>query len=64
MSDWVCMVCSTPLPADYDPQYCCAGASNECGCMGQPSNPPVCSDKCWSELLSRNCSSPQHSEKP
>lgn len=61
MSDFYCLVCHTPLPPDYDPQYCCPGASNECGCMGQPTNPPVCSDECWNALLKRNSSPQQRS---
>jgi len=28
---------------------CCSG--HECGCMGQPVEPPVCSDKCYLEFM-------------
>lgn len=30
---------------DYDPKMCCDGF--ECGCMGQPTEPPVCSKECY-----------------
>lgn len=43
-----CEICEIDL-VNYDPQYCCSG--HECGCMGQPNNPPVCSSKCYDILL-------------
>ena len=39
-----CMVCGKPMP-DYEPQGCCDG--RECGCMGLPIEPPICSEECW-----------------
>ena len=39
-----CYVCNGPVP-DYEPAYCCSG--QECGCYGQPLEPPMCSSKCW-----------------
>jgi len=37
-----CIICGKPL--DYEPQYCCDG--KDCGCMGGPVEPPVCSTAC------------------
>lgn len=33
------------------PQMCCSGY--ECGCMGQPIDPVVCSDNCYDEIINR-----------
>jgi hypothetical protein len=52
MSDYDCMMCHKPLADDYDPQMCCSGY--DCGCRGQPTNPPICSDACWDALMKRN----------
>lgn len=38
-----CLICTKPVH-DYIPQYCCSGY--ECGCMGQPIDPCVCSSEC------------------
>ena len=38
-----CLICGKPVP-DYEPQMCCSG--RECGCMGQPIEPCVCSIEC------------------
>lgn len=43
MIQWECFVCGTPVP-DYEPEYCCDG--RECGCMGKPIEPPLCSVEC------------------
>ena len=40
-----CVVCS----AEIEVRYCCDG--RDCGCMGQPIDPPVCDDKCYDELM-------------
>ncbi len=45
--DYTCIVCDKPLP-DYVPQGCCSG--HECGCLGMPIEPPVCSEECFSNL--------------
>jgi len=35
-------------PDEINPkQYCCSGASNECGCYGQPTSPPLLYDINW-----------------
>ncbi len=46
-----CMMCQKPLE-NYDPQMCCGGF--DCGCMGLPTNPPICSEECWDALIKRN----------
>ena len=40
-----CIVCGVEIEI----QMCCSG--RECGCMGQPINPPICSYKCYDELM-------------
>ena len=45
-----CMMCGKDMP-DYEPKMCCSG--RECGCMGMPTNPPICSDECWDRLMNR-----------
>lgn len=49
--EYGCIVCHKAL-SNYDPQMCCNGF--DCGCMGQPTNPPVCSEECWGALMNRN----------
>lgn len=41
---YFCWCCKKKMP-DWKPQYCCNG--RECGCMGQPIEPPLCSAECW-----------------
>ena len=43
-----CLICQAPV-ADYDPKLCCSGF--ECGCMGQPTEPCVCSQECDSACM-------------
>jgi hypothetical protein len=38
-----CAICNRPVPG-WEPILCCSGY--ECGCMGQPTEPCVCSNKC------------------
>ena len=38
-----CIICGKPVE-DYNPKMCCDGF--ECGCMGQPTEPCVCSKEC------------------
>ena len=41
-----CEICNTPIEIIT----CCSG--HECGCMGQPSEPPVCSSvTCYDEFM-------------
>jgi hypothetical protein len=43
-----CLICEKPVP-EYEPTFCCLGI--DCGCMGQPIEPCVCSDRCWNALI-------------
>jgi hypothetical protein len=43
-----CLICQRPVYG-YEPQMCCSG--HECGCMGQPMNPCVCSKECSDALF-------------
>ena len=45
-----CIICGTPVP-DYKPEYCCPG--HDCGCMGLPMEPPICSQEYWDELMGK-----------
>jgi hypothetical protein len=40
-----CIVCNEEIEV----QMCCSG--RDCGCMGQPVEPPVCSEECHYELM-------------
>jgi len=44
MQAWYCEnpACDNEIP---EPTMCCDG--HECGCMGKPIEPPVCSEKCF-----------------
>jgi hypothetical protein len=46
----LCIVCEKEMP-DYVPRYCCDG--RDCGCYGQPIDPPICSDNCMKEIMKR-----------
>jgi len=41
--DYYCLICQKSL-FDYEPEFCCSG--QDCGCLGKPTNPPVCSKRC------------------
>lgn len=43
MGNGFCMVCGGDL--GYEPQMCCSG--RDCGCMGMPVDPPICSEECY-----------------
>lgn len=43
-----CLICGTEVH-DYDPMMCCSG--KDCGCMGMPTNPCVCSPECYEALI-------------
>ena len=36
-----CLICGKEIEV----QVCCSGG--DCGCMGQPTEPPVCSSECY-----------------
>lgn len=42
-----CMVCGTKFMGP-EPQMCCSG--RDCGCMGMPVDPIVCSEDCYNKL--------------
>ncbi len=46
MSDQ-CIICGKDVP-DYEPEMCCSGW--ECGCLGLPLEPPLCSIECGEAL--------------
>lgn len=43
-----CLICGKSV-LDYEPEMCCDG--RECGCMGQPTNPCVCSKECGAAVF-------------
>lgn len=46
-----CMMCKKEYIDVKGVQYCCDGM--ECGCMGQPIDPMICSDRCWDAFNER-----------
>jgi len=40
-----CIVCGNEIELTM----CCSG--RDCGCMGKPIDPPVCSSECYDELF-------------
>jgi hypothetical protein len=45
-----CPSCGKVAPEDYEPPpMCCSGY--ECGCMGLPIEPYICSKECWNKLV-------------
>lgn len=48
---WHCEICRKPVP-DYVPEFCCSPTTESpCGCLGQPIDPCVCSDRCCDALM-------------
>lgn len=45
--EYTCDICGK-IVIGYKPQLCCNGF--ECGCMGKPVEPCVCSDECFEKL--------------
>lgn len=43
-----CEICGVEIEV----RICCSG--HMCGCMGQPIDPPVCSDKCYDKFMNKN----------
>lgn len=41
-----CEMCGREIQVNI----CCNG--HECGCMGQPTEPPVCSEQCYDDFMS------------
>jgi hypothetical protein len=51
--DFVCCECKQLMPEDYKPsQACCSGY--QCGCMGLPDWPAVCSQACNNKMLKKD----------
>ena len=46
-----CMVCGNSFMSK-EPQTCCSG--RDCGCMGQPIEPVVCSPDCYQKLMNKD----------
>jgi len=46
--DLNCMVCGKDFKGPA-PLMCCSG--RECGCMGLPTEPIVCSNECYDKLM-------------
>lgn len=46
-----CIQCGKPVQ-DYEPKMCCSG--RDCGCLGQPTEPAICSQECWDKFEVRN----------
>ena len=44
----LCICCNEEIN-NYEPEMCCSGI--ECGCLGLPINPPVCSTECEEIIL-------------
>jgi hypothetical protein len=43
-----CEVCCKPVPG-FKYEYCCSG--HECGCLGMPAEPCICSEECWDKFV-------------
>jgi hypothetical protein len=46
-----CMVCGEEFKGE-EPEMCCSG--RDCGCMGVPIDPIICSEECYNKLPFRN----------
>ena len=60
MKTWTCVICGKEVP-DYKPIYCCDGS--QCGCMGLPIEPCLCSKEC-AEWLYRSTTDEEDTIKP
>lgn len=43
-----CSICDVEIEV----QMCCSG--HQCGCMGMPVDPPVCSEKCYDAYMNKS----------
>jgi len=50
LHDLTCMVCGKEFKVEK-PKMCCSGT--DCGCMGFPIDPVVCSDECFISLKTK-----------
>jgi hypothetical protein len=46
-----CMVCGKTYMGE-DPKMCCSG--RDCGCLGLPIEPMVCSEECYNKILNNS----------
>lgn len=46
--DLYCMVCGGEFKGE-PPKMCCSG--RDCGCLGQPIEPVVCSEECYNKIM-------------
>lgn len=46
-----CRICKENYMGEY-PKGCCDG--KECGCMGLPIDPAICSEECWKKFMDKN----------
>lgn len=49
--DLTCIICGESFRGE-EPKMCCSG--RECGCMGLPIDPVVCSKECYEKGLNQN----------
>lgn len=49
--DLTCMVCGKEFMG-LEPQICCSG--RDCGCMGKPIDPVVCSQECYEKIVDKS----------
>ena len=56
MKEWQCITCDeeklVEVNDDYEEEYCCSGATNQCGCAGMPTNPVFCVE-CHDQLFDK-----------
>jgi len=48
----ICCVECEKIVGDWEPNMCCSG--RDCGCLGLPTNPPICdSDECYEKFMNK-----------
>ena len=55
MKKWSCNGCGKEIEVEesYEPEMCCSGLREACGCMGLPTNPIFCDD-CERKFFGKN----------
>jgi len=53
-----CEICGTEIEV----RICCN--SFDCGCMGLPVDPPVCSNECYGKLMEKYSNKPTNPTQP
>lgn len=59
--EYTCDICDKEMK-DYDPMICCS--AYDCGCMGKPTNPPICSNECWDKMTNGETHESQSTLQP